>query len=125
MNISRFSRIDGCERGTSAVEFALIAPVFVSFLFGILVLSLTAFSASGLQTAVEIAARCSSLDSSTCGTSATTVAFAQSKYSGLGTPTFTSTTASCGHSVNASLALTFGGLLSSYAVPLSAAACFP
>jgi Flp pilus assembly protein TadG len=111
--------------GAAGVQFALIGPVFLALVTGMLGASVTAYSPSGLQTAVEQAARCSSLNKTTCSNSDATVAFARSHYFGLDTPTFAVSAAACGHVVSASLNLTFEGLLVNNPVPLSATSCFP
>ena len=62
---SRFSfRRD--ERGVTAVEFALVGPLFLMLLFGVMQVSIWVLSAVSLQHAAEIAARCAAVKSTQC-----------------------------------------------------------
>ncbi len=70
MRIARPFSLTSCERGASAVEFALVAPLIFMAMVGTLYGGLLVFSAVGLQNSVEAAARCYSVNSSLCGTSA-------------------------------------------------------
>ncbi|HLZ05400.1 MAG TPA: TadE/TadG family type IV pilus assembly protein [Bradyrhizobium sp.] len=49
------------EQGASALEFALTAPVFFLFLFGIIELGLMFWTQIGLQHGAEMAARCATI----------------------------------------------------------------
>ncbi len=55
----RFRRFRACNRGTSAVEFALIAPLFLAFLFGIIVFGTYLAVVHGVQQLAAEAARTS------------------------------------------------------------------
>ena len=50
--------VRGDERGATAIEFALIAPVFLALILGIFHLSLLGFTIANLNYAVEKGARC-------------------------------------------------------------------
>ena len=114
------------DRGTTAVEFAIIAPAMVMLLVGIMSLSLILFAIGSMHFAVEDAARCASARPTVCSSAATTVAYAQSRYSGaLATPVFTYATPACGFQVSASVTYTFDVGMYRQAVPLSATSCFP
>ncbi len=52
-----FARFRDGERGTSAVEFALVAPLFLTLLIAISELSMIFFSGQYLETAVQDSAR--------------------------------------------------------------------
>jgi Flp pilus assembly protein TadG len=56
------------RRGAAAFEFALIAPLLVSFIFGSLELGFVMFSYSSMQLAADIAARQVSVNTATVGT---------------------------------------------------------
>lgn len=109
-----------CCRGTTAIEFAMLAPALFLLIAGICYAGLLLYSAMGLQHAVQKAARCYSVNSSVCGSALATQTFAQGSYFGVSSPTFTVSTAACGHQVSAALAFKIG-----WNVPLSATACFP
>ena len=112
-------------RGTTAVEFAMVSPVFIALIVGLLVLSLCLFLIGSLHYAVEDAARCASVRTTVCKDASTTVAYAQSHYFGPSTPTFTYATAACGNSVTASIDYVAQLGLTQITIPFSAAACFP
>ena len=114
-----------CQSGATIVEFALIAPALMALVVGGLYTALMMYSAAGLHSAVEDAARCYSVNANVCGSSAAAQTYAQSRYFGIDTPTFTATQAGCGHRVNATLTIAFSAVVTEVKVPLSATACFP
>ena len=114
------------ERGTAAVEFACIAPVFIVLVVGTFYLCLCLFLTGSLHYAVEQAARCASVKTTECTDSTTIISYAQSNYFGPGgTPNFTYTSASCGNSVSASVTYVLDTGLAHFTIPVSATACFP
>lgn len=123
------TRLHACERGVTAVEFALLAPAFLGMTIGIIYLGLVLWTSGSLYYAVQIAARCASVDSINCATGSAVTTYALSQYYGQslgGTNPFTYSATGCGHTVSASytysLLIPFYG---SYSFPLSAQACFP
>jgi Flp pilus assembly protein TadG len=112
-------------RGTTAVEFAIVSPVFIALIVGILYSALCLFLVGSLHFAVEEGARCASVKTAVCTNASTTVAYAQSHYYGPSSPTFTSTTAACGNSVSASINYVAHLGLTQFTLPVSATACFP
>ena len=120
------------NRGAAAVEFALLAPAFLTMLIGTVMLAVMMFSNSALHFAVQSAARCASVKATVCTNAATTRAFAASNYFGATvTPTFTCTgrvcggTAACGNKVSGQISFGFEVGMARYATPLRADACFP
>ena len=114
------------NRGTTAVEFALIAPVLILLIVGILYLCIALFVAASMYYAVEEAARCASVRTSICPNASATIAYAQSRYFALGAhPAFTFAAAPCGNAVSASLNYVMDLGLTSVIVPISATACYP
>jgi Flp pilus assembly protein TadG len=113
-------------RGNVAIEFALTATALLVFLFGILQAGYAMWLQSALDYAVAEAARCASIDTTTCGTASQIQSYA-SGLSGAGfdSSIFSPTTPSCGNQVSASypLALTIPTLTIS--VTLTAQACYP
>jgi Flp pilus assembly protein TadG len=114
------------DRGSTAVEFAIIAPVVVMLLVGTVNLSLMLLSIGSMHFAVEDAARCASARPSVCGNSSSIIAYAQTRYSGsLISPVFTYAAAACGNQVSATITYDFDVGMFKQAVPLSATSCFP
>ncbi|KAB0265762.1 TadE/TadG family type IV pilus assembly protein [Microvirga brassicacearum] len=107
------------ERGATAIEFALIAPVFLALVMGIFHLSLLGFTIANLNYAVEKGARCSAI-ATNCPDVATFY------YGPSPAPVFTSDSAvACGTSVNATVIYELNVLIYQASIPLSASACFP
>jgi Flp pilus assembly protein TadG len=125
MRARRIRDIARCERGATAVEFALLLPAFASLMVGTLYTGLCVYSASGLHSAVEQAARCYSVSATLCSSASATVTYAQAQYHGINTPTFSAATASCGHQVSGTVTVALTEVFSNLSIPLSATACFP
>jgi Flp pilus assembly protein TadG len=113
-------------RGTAAVEFALVAPVFVGLAVGTFYICLCLFLTGSLHYAVEQAARCASVNTTVCSNSSAIVTYAQNNYFGPGgSPNFTYAVAGCGNSVTASMNYVLDVGLRRFTIPVSATACFP
>ena len=114
------------RQGTTAVEFAIVAPVFIAMLIGTLAVCVGLFLVGSLHFAVEDGARCASVKTTICSDAASTVAYTQSRYFGPDlSPTFTYATAACGNSVSASISYSMNVGFTTYTIPISATACFP
>lgn len=117
------------ERGASAVEFALIAPIFFLFIFGIIACGLLFWTQVGLQHGAEMAARCATINTSLCPNSnpsaITNYATQQALGLSLPTSTFTYSTPACGNQVSASYTFQFPEILNLGPLTLTAQACFP
>jgi Flp pilus assembly protein TadG len=113
------------ERGTTAVEFAMVAPIFIALVIGILYLCLCLFLIGSLHYAVEEGARCASVRTTVCKDASTTVAYVQSRYFGPSSPTFTYAAAACGNSVSGSINYVAQLGLTQFTIPIAATACFP
>ncbi|HZV85234.1 MAG TPA: TadE family protein [Brevundimonas sp.] len=119
MSARRFLNETG---GASAVEFALVAPVFIASTFGIMYAALLIYSYAGLQSAAQEAARCASVRTAVCFDQTSVSDFALTRFSGPAvTPAFTYTEADCGHQVLAVGTLNVFGDSTS----LSVTACHP
>jgi Flp pilus assembly protein TadG len=125
MGVAAYLRLACCKRGTSAVEFALVLPPLAALLVGGIYTGILMYSAAGLHTAVEEAARCYAVNSGQCGSSSAAQTYAQNQYYGMNSPTFTASTPSCGHQVSASVTIAFTAVVTQLSVPLSATACYP
>jgi Flp pilus assembly protein TadG len=119
------------QRGTTAVEFAIIAPVFIALTVGTLALCVALFLIGSLHFAVQESARCASVkaacqDVNGAAVKAATETYALNHYYGPAvSPTFTYAAAACGNSVNASINYSMNVGFRTFVVPISATACFP
>lgn len=114
-----------CDSGTTAAEFAIVLPAVAALIVGGLYTGIAVYSAAGLHTAVEQAARCYSVNGSQCGSDSATQTYAQSQYYGVNNPTFTASIQTCGHQVTATVTIPLIAVVENLSVPLSATACFP
>lgn len=114
--------------GTTAIEFALVAPSLFLIIFGGMEFGRLMWTQSALNYGVEEAARCASVTPATCGTASQIASYAASVIgiSSVTSSAFTASTPSCGHQVHASLSYQFvvSGLLP-FTPTLTAQACFP
>jgi Flp pilus assembly protein TadG len=114
------------ERGTAAVEYAFILPMFLMLVMGVISTAQLASAINGLHFAAEEAARCWAVNTTNCPTTSATVTFAQARYEGPDVhPVFTAGAADCGRTVTVSGSYTLELAVTQIAVPLSAAACYP
>ena len=125
MICGRARRFLVCDRGATAVEFALVTPAFLALVLGGLSACVLMYSTVSLQDAAEQGARCFSVDTATCGGVSAAQTYAQGFYHGVGAPTFAASTPACGHQVTATLTLQLAAVLTNVTVPLTASACFP
>lgn len=117
------------EQGASALEFALTAPVFFLFIFGIIELGLMFWAQIGLQHGAEMAARCATINPTLCPSSnpGAITSYATQQAYGLNLPasTFTYSTPACGNQVSASYTFQFPEIMNIGPLTLTAQACFP
>jgi len=111
--------------GAAAVEFALLVPVLILFLFGIIECGRILWTENALQFAVERAARCAAINTTTCGNAVQIQTYAATQMYGqsVSSSIFSSSSASCGNLVTASLPFT--ALVISVNVTLTAKSCRP
>jgi hypothetical protein len=67
-------RLTNCRRGAAALEFALVAPLFLALSFGTIELAHWAWGAAALRDVAARAARCIAVSPSRCGSAAATIA---------------------------------------------------
>ena len=118
----------GRQRGAAAIEFAIILPILLLCVLGLIEFARAIWTQATLDHAVQAAARCAAIDPVTCGTVAQTQQYATTKAPGLTLPAsvFTVTNPACGVQVAASLAFDFlVPELLPYSQTLNARACFP
>jgi Flp pilus assembly protein TadG len=117
------------ERGATALEFAILAPVFFLLIFGIIAVGLLFWTQVGLQHGAEMAARCASINTTLCpnGNPTAITNYAMRQAFGLSLPasTFTYSTPPCGNQVSATYTFVFPDILNQSPLTLTAQACFP
>jgi Flp pilus assembly protein TadG len=132
MSRRAFLKFSG-ERGTAAVEFALILPILLVCILGLIEFARAIWTQATLDYVVEAAARCAAVDTVTCGTAPNVQNYAAARAPGLSFldpgSTFTVSwppQSPCGALVTASLQFDFlVPALLPYSARLSAHACFP
>jgi Flp pilus assembly protein TadG len=126
----RFSRFVSETRGGSAVEFAVVAPLFFGLVFGVIHFSFVVFAQTTLNSAVEAAARCVSVGSD-CTNSTTTTNYAAAHYQGpnIGQVFAYSapTTGTCANMkmVSATATYNVNVVFTTIPISLSAQSCYP
>jgi Flp pilus assembly protein TadG len=122
-----FAAVLSNNRGTTAVEYAIVAPIFIGLVVSSFYFYMGLFLVGSLHYAVEEGARCASVKTTVCSDSSTTISYTKSRYYGPAvSPTFTySPNLSCGNSVSASVNFVANLGLQAVTIPISASACFP
>lgn len=116
------------RRGATAVEYALILPVLLFLLLGIMDVSRWAWVQATLEYATAAAARCASINTTECGATAQIQAYGAARAHGMSIPasSFTVTAAACGRRVSASTPFSFiTPWIGPQGLTLSADACYP
>jgi len=113
--------------GAGAVEFALVLPAVLMVIVGGINLCLVSYTLAGLHYATEAAARCASLDSTTCGNSAGVDSYAKTKFINASgqVASFALTTASCGSAVTGTVNYKLNIGIKTLDLPLRADSCAP
>jgi Flp pilus assembly protein TadG len=119
MKHDRIRHFQDDECGATAVEFALVAPVFLAAVFGVIQLSVLALTVASLNYAVEKGARCAAVR--------TGCADPKTHYYAPGpAPLFTtSSTQACGLSLTATVTYNLNIVAFQKSIALSETACFP
>jgi Flp pilus assembly protein TadG len=97
------------RRGSTAVEFAVVLPVLLMFVLGLIDFGRLLWSNATLAHAVAEASRCGAVNTSVCGTTALIQSYAAAQAWGLAltSAAFTVTTPTCGVQVNGTMTFTF------------------
>jgi Flp pilus assembly protein TadG len=114
--------------GTAAIEFAIVAPVLLLCVLGLMEFGRAMWTRAALSYAVQSAARCAQTNAALCGTAAQIQSFAATAAPGLAVSaaSFTVTTPACGVQVSVTYPFRFAvPWISVGALSLSAAACYP
>ncbi|HEX3700458.1 MAG TPA: TadE family protein [Phenylobacterium sp.] len=113
-------------RGGTAVEYALVLPIFITLMVGTMCVANLSFAINSLHFAVEDAARCAAVKTTVCTDSGATVSYAQGRYSGPQiSANFSYSATGCGHTVSASGSYPIILAAATLNVPISASACYP
>ena len=126
--LTRLARRMTRDDANTAVEFALVFPVFILMVLGIFETGRALWTQSLLNYAVQSAARCGAIDTATCGSSTATVTYAVQNSSPLTVPNadFTVSNPACGNQVAVAFPFTtIVPQLLPFDVTLSAQACYP
>ncbi len=115
------------EAGSSAVEFGMTVSVFILFVFAVIEAGLLFWSQIGLQHGAEMAARCATINSTTCANASAITTYASQQAYGLTFPsnTFVYASAACGNQVTASYSFQFPSFMGIAPLSLTAASCYP
>ncbi len=120
--LSIFSTAMSDSSGASPVEFALVAPMLVAVIFGLLGYGDFLWELYTLQFQADAAARCASVSPTTCGTADQLSAFAAQSAAPLQGASFSLTPASNQVCVNATLPYTMPSLVP-FSVTMKATSC--
>ena len=119
-------RLRADRSGASAVEFAIVLPVFILLVFGSISVAMLIFAVSSLNYAVEDAARCAAVNKVLCPDAQSTQSYALSKYAGPPiAPVFTYSKIGCGNTVTATGVYSMDIVPQFTQVPVRASACHP
>jgi len=115
------------ERGAAAIEYAFVLPALLAFALGVMDLGRLVWTQVTLDRAVQAAARCASVNATTCANDTAIKTYAAASAWGMTVPASIFTTAQQGCGVNVQAQLTF-----SYTVPwpvapatVKSSACYP
>lgn len=123
--IAKFFRQTG---GTSAIEFAFTAPVYMALVFAVIEIGFVLWTQFGLEHGVEEGARCASVNTTTCSNASATANYAAANSLGITVPAsvFTVSSTDCGNMVRASYTYSyFTSYLGVPNVTLTAQSCYP
>lgn len=124
--MTRLLRLARNTAGATAVETALLLPVFIAMILGGISAGMFGFAVSNLNLAVEEAARCASVNATVCATSTAITDRAAADYTGPAiSPVFTYSTVGCGHTVSATATFSFNLVPGLVNIPLTAKSCYP
>ena len=112
--------------GSAAIEFGLVAPALCLFVFGIIEVGQAMWLENLLSYSVAEAARCASINTTTCGTTSQIQSYAATESGNVFTTSvFSASTPSCGHQVSGTYSMTMNMLYVSLPITLTAQACYP
>ena len=115
-----------CERGSTAVEFGFVLIPLVLLLLGAMEFGRAMWVQNALNYSVEQAARCASINATSCGTTQNTQTFAAAAAgAGFTSSVFTVTNSGGCNTVTASYPFTINVPFVSRSITLTAQSCYP
>ena len=112
--------------GNAAVEFGLLLPALLLFVFGIAEGGRLLWTVNALHFSVQEAARCASINRTTCGSSTQIQSFAAGRSgAGFDSSVFTATVVGCGNRVSASYTMPLNIPFMAHSISLTAQSCYP
>jgi Flp pilus assembly protein TadG len=123
MSARRFARD---QAGNLAIEFGMLTPALLLFVFGIVEGGRLLWTVNALHYSVQEAARCASIDRTTCGTATQIQSFAAGRSgAAFNSSVFTATVAGCGNRVVANYTMPLNIPFMAHSISLSAQSCYP
>lgn len=114
------------EAGNPAVEFGLLAPALMLFIFGVAEGGRLLWTVNALHYSVQEAARCASVNKTTCGSPTQIQSFAAGRSGAtFSSSVFTATVVSCGNQVSASYSMPLNIPFMAHSIALTAQSCYP
>jgi len=115
------------ERGAAALEYAFVLPALIGFAIAVMDLGRLVWTEVTLDRAVQVAARCASVNSTNCGTNAAIQSYAATSAWGLHTPasSFIVTRLTCGVSVRVQASFRYYVPWPKAPTPVTSQACYP
>jgi Flp pilus assembly protein TadG len=112
--------------GNPAVEFGLLLPALLMFVFGIAEGGRLLWTVNALHYSVQEAARCASINRTTCGSATQIQSFAAGRSgAGFASSVFTATVVGCGNRVSASYTMPLNIPFMAHSISLTAQSCYP
>jgi Flp pilus assembly protein TadG len=112
--------------GNAAVEFGLLLPALLLFVFGIAEGGRLLWTVNALHYSVQEAARCASINKTTCGSSTQIQSFAAGRSgAGFASSVFTAAVVGCGNRVSASYTMPLNIPFMAHSISLTAQSCYP
>ncbi|HWE48090.1 MAG TPA: TadE/TadG family type IV pilus assembly protein [Caulobacteraceae bacterium] len=114
------------QDGAAALEFAMVVPAFIALTVGAMFTANAVFTVSSMHYASEAAARCASIQTTVCTSSAVIQNYATSHYAGPSvSPSFVYSATGCGHTVTGTVTYAMNVGSHTISVPVSTSACYP
>jgi Flp pilus assembly protein TadG len=103
--MSRLKALWRAQAGTALVEYALVLPVLLMLVFGVMQLGAMAWTQAAISYAVQEAARCAAVRPDLCGDAGSVQTYAAAQTLGLAIPAkdFQVTQTTCGWDVKATV----------------------
>jgi Flp pilus assembly protein TadG len=124
--ITTIIELSKSRKGSTATEFAIIAPAFMLILLGGIELGRMLWTLNAMHYSVQEAARCASINTTTCATPGQIATFAANRSGAtLASSIFTATIAGCGNKVSAFYPMALNIPFVNYSITLTAQSCYP